>query len=59
MDRYQIKRDTESGIVNDPNEYSDDPKYIVNLIKRVVTVSVETMRIVNSLPDMDWSETTV
>jgi predicted helicase len=51
MDRYQIKKDTESGIVNNPNDYSDDPRYIVELIKRVVTVSLETLRIVNSLPD--------
>ena len=51
MDRYQITKDSVSGFVNDPNAYSDDPKYIVNLIKRVVTVSMETLRIVNSLPD--------
>lgn len=51
MDRYQIKKDTESGIVNNPNDYSDDPRYIVDLIKRVVTVSLETLRIVGSLPD--------
>lgn len=59
MDRYQITKDTATGIVNDPNEYSDDPKYIVDLIKRVVTVSVQTIRIVNSLPVFDWSEITV
>ena len=51
MDRYQVKKDTESGIINDPNEYSDDPRYIVDLIKRVVTVSLETLRIVGGLPD--------
>jgi len=49
MDRYQITTDKASGIVNDPNEYSDDPRYIVDLVKRVVRVSIETMEIVNNL----------
>ena len=43
IDRYQVKTDAASGIVNDPNKYSDDPLYIVNLIRRLVTVSVETI----------------
>ncbi|QXT61977.1 type ISP restriction/modification enzyme [Tessaracoccus palaemonis] len=53
IDRYWIKTDKASGIVNDPNAYSreqGDPRYIVDLVKRVVTVSVETMKIVNALP---------
>lgn len=49
IDRYQVKSDPASGIVNDPNTYSDDPLYIANLIRRLVTVSVETMKIVDSL----------
>jgi predicted helicase len=52
IDRYQVKTDKASGIVNDPNYWCDehgDPTYIVDLIKRVTTVSVETMRIVESL----------
>lgn len=52
MDRYQVKSDKESGIVNDPNEYSDDPRYILDLVKRVITVSLETQRIVAGLPDL-------
>ncbi len=53
MERYQVKTDKASGIVNDPNDWSDeigDPRYIVDLVKRIVTVSVETMKIVKSLP---------
>jgi predicted helicase len=45
--------DKASGIVNDPNDWSrevGDPRYILNLLARVVTVSVETMKIVDSLP---------
>lgn len=49
IDRYQVKTDSASGIVNDPNMYSEDPTYIANLIPRLVTVSVETMKIVDAL----------
>jgi len=54
MDRYQVKRDKESGIINDPNEFSDDPRYIVDLVKRIVTVSVETLKIVRDLPKLTF-----
>lgn len=56
MDQYQVKTDQKSGITNDPNDWCDehnDPRYIIDLIKRVVTVSVETMKIVDDLPDLD------
>ncbi|BDB63278.1 DEAD/DEAH box helicase [Rhodococcus sp. RDE2] len=52
IDRYQVKTDKASGIVNDPNDWCDEhdePTYIVDLIKRVTTVAVETMKIVDSL----------
>ncbi len=54
IDRYQVKTDKASGIVNDPNDWCDehdDPTYIVDLIKRVTTVAVETMRIVDGLSE--------
>lgn len=35
MDRYKVTTDKALDIVNDPNEYSDDPRYIVDLVKRV------------------------
>ena len=56
MDRYQVKKDKASGIVNDPNDYSDDPRYIVNLVKSVVTVSVRTMELVRQLPPLNERE---
>ncbi|MEB3020030.1 DEAD/DEAH box helicase [[Mycobacterium] crassicus] len=52
IDRYQVKTDKASGIVNDPNDWCDehdDPTYIVELIKRITTVSLETMKIVDGL----------
>lgn len=56
MERYAVTTDKDSGIVNDPNlwcEEHGDPKYIINLLLRVITVSVETVKIVNSLPPME------
>jgi predicted helicase len=54
IDRYQVKTDKASGIVNDPNDWCDehdDPTYIVDLIKKVTTVSVETVRLVGLLDE--------
>ncbi|MFD5443709.1 MULTISPECIES: DEAD/DEAH box helicase [Streptomyces] len=56
IDRYQVKVDKASGIVNDPNDWSDDPRYIVDLLRRIVTLSLETMKIVDSLPELDIME---
>lgn len=53
MERYQFTRDKESLITNDPNDWSDDPQYIFNLVKRIVRVSVDTMKIVNALPALN------
>lgn len=52
IDRYQVKKDKASGIVNDPNDWADEmgnPRYIVDLIGRVVRVAMETVRIVEEL----------
>lgn len=53
MERYVVTTDSNSGIKNDPNEWSDDPRYIVDLVKRIVRVSVETNRIVSELPKFE------
>ncbi|MDO5295748.1 MAG: hypothetical protein Q4F00_03760 [bacterium] len=47
---YQVKADKDSGITNDPNLYSDDPRYVVDLIKRVTYVALETVKLVKALP---------
>lgn len=52
IERYQVKTDKASSIVNDPNDWCDehdDPRYIVDLIAKVTTVAIETMKIVDSL----------
>jgi predicted helicase len=53
MERYQITKNKDSGIVNNPNHWSDDPHYIIDLLKRIVRVSLETVAIVNSLPPLN------
>ncbi len=55
IDRYYVKTDKKSGIVNDPNDWSrevGDPRYILDLLARIVTVSVETNKIVDNLPPL-------
>jgi predicted helicase len=53
LERYQVKTDKDSGIVNDANDWCDemgDPRYIIDLVKRIVTVSIKTVEIVRTLP---------
>lgn len=49
IDQYEVSVDKQSGIKNDPNR-TDDDQYIVRLIGQVITVSLETLKIVKSLP---------
>ncbi len=54
IDQYRVKTDKRSRIVNDPNR-TDDPQYIVKLIGKVITVSVETVDIVDGLPALEMA----
>ena len=56
MDQYQVKTDKKSGITDDPNDYSDDEKYIFNLLLRIINVSVQTVDLINSLPKFEVEE---
>jgi predicted helicase len=51
IDQYQVSIDERSGVTSDPNR-PDDPKYILRLIGQVITVSLETNKIVRSLPEL-------
>lgn len=57
MERQCVKTDNASGIVNDANDYAiekmNNPAYPLELFQRVITVSLETMKIVKSLPNLD------
>ena len=57
IDQYQVSTDKRSGIESDPNRLEDE-EYIVRLVGKVVTVSVETVKLVNELEQAvkgeDW-----
>ena len=55
IDQYRVKTDKRSGIVNDPNR-EDDPQYILRLIGKVIGVSLETVKIVEGLPELGVGE---
>ena len=59
IDRYQVKTDKASGIVNDPNDFlreQDRPDAVVDLIKRLVTVSMRTQELLETLPALEIPE---
>ncbi len=62
MERQRITIDKKggSGIVNDPNAFAiearNNPAYPLELFQRVITVSLETMKIVKSLPPLDLTD---
>ena len=57
MERQCVKTDKKSGIVNDANDYANEtmnnPAYPLELFQRVITVSLETMKIVRNLPKLE------
>lgn len=55
MERYQITKHKDSGIVNDPNDWAEEsgnPRYILDLLLSIITVSMGTMDIVERLPEV-------
>ncbi len=59
FDRYQVTTDKKSGIKNDPNDWSkehEQPRYILDLLLSVMTVSLKTQEIVNNLPIVNFEE---
>ena len=58
MDQYQYKVDRVTGIINDPNDYSaesNNPRYILDLLLSVISLSVKTVKIVKTLPKIDFN----
>ncbi|WP_205665004.1 type ISP restriction/modification enzyme [Acetobacter cibinongensis] len=57
VERQCVKTDKASGIVNDANDWAvetmHNPRYPLELFLRVITISLETMKIVNNLPALD------
>lgn len=59
IDQYQVdknKIEEKYGITDDPNDYSEDPKYIFNLLLRIINVSVQTVELINQLPKFEVDE---
>ncbi|MET3589155.1 putative helicase [Bartonella silvatica] len=60
MERQVIKTDKASGIINDANHYAvetiGNPAYPLELFQRVITVSLETLKIIQSLPKLEAKE---
>lgn len=57
MERYAVTTDKKSGITNNPNDWSREhkrPRYIFDLLLSVINVSIQTVDIVNNLPEVDW-----
>jgi predicted helicase len=57
MERYQVTTHKESGIVNNPNDWVNEtgnPRYILDLLLSIINVSVQTVDIVNSLPNVKF-----
>lgn len=52
MEQYSVPKKTKSGNIDDPNLYSDNPRYILNLLLSVINLSVQTVDLVNSLPSL-------
>lgn len=56
MESYQVKVEKASGIKDDPNDYSVDEKYIFNLLLSIINVSIQTLEIIESRPNMEIVE---
>ena len=57
MERYQVTIHKESGIRNDPNNWAletDNPRYILDLLLSIITVSLRTVEIIKSLPQLNF-----
>ena len=53
VERYAVTMDKGSRIVNDCNKFDNDPRYILNLLLRIITVSLETLKIRQAMPKLE------
>lgn len=57
MERQGVSTHKDSGIVNDANDWAietmNNPRYPLELLQRIITVSLETVKIINNLPKLD------
>ena len=51
IDQYRVARDEDGNISSDPNR-DDDEQYIVRLVGQIITVSLETRKVIAGLPPL-------
>lgn len=57
MERYKVKTDKNGGITNDPNDWAEEvgnPRYILDLRASVINVSLQTVEVVEGLPELEF-----
>ncbi len=54
IDQYRVKTDKRSGITQDPNNFDGNEKYIFELIGKIVTVSLKTVKLVRELSKLPY-----
>jgi predicted helicase len=52
IDRYAIKEDADSGNLNDPNDFSDNPKYVFELLLSVIAMTTKIIELQKTLPKL-------
>jgi len=52
MDRYMVKEDADSGNLNDPNDFSENPKYVFNLLLSVMAMTKKILDLQKTLPKL-------
>ncbi len=59
MERQRVKTDKKSGIISDANRFvietMQDPAYPLRLLAKVITVSMETIKVVETLREIEFS----
>lgn len=55
IEQYKIREYDNLDIIDNPNTYSEDPKYIFNLLLSVITLSIKTLDLIDKLPELDES----
>lgn len=56
MDQYRVKLDTKSRIKDDPNDFSENKKYVFDLLLQIINLSIQTLELVESLPTLELDE---
>ena len=59
MERYADVTNKDTGIRNNANDWATEhgkPRYILDLLLSVIALSVQSVEIVNALPEVDWKK---